>query len=120
MNYRLTIYRIYKLPISITLGYRESLQSDMYSNSIKWLLILAVSLPISVNAQSTEETDNPEADSKKKSLNVRVVALGHRRLAKFQRSDKAKIIKIKTPDGETIEETIPAGVPIEVKGKPFE
>ena len=82
--------------------------------------MLVIILPIPLDAQSTEEAEIPAPESKKTSLNVRVVALGHRRMAKFERSDKVRIVKIRTPDGKTIEEKIPAGVPTEVKGKPFE
>ncbi|MCP5535476.1 MAG: hypothetical protein H7A51_04480 [Akkermansiaceae bacterium] len=71
-----------------------------------------------LRAQESEPTT--ERSTKKKLLNVRFVALGHRRLAKFDRSKEAKVIKIKTPDGDTIEEIIPAGVPTEIMGKKFE
>ena len=70
--------------------------------------------------QAQESKPTAEVDKKKKLLNVRFVALGHRRLAKFERSKEAKVVKITTPDGETIEEIIPAGVPLEIMGKKFE
>ncbi|MBK1829303.1 hypothetical protein JIN77_01065 [Verrucomicrobiaceae bacterium R5-34] len=71
-----------------------------------------------VAQEATSEEASVEDGARQ--LNVRFLALGHRRLAKFVRSKKARVIKIKTPDGETIEETIPSGVPIEVLGKEFE
>ena len=78
---------------------------------------LAILLPAPLSAQEDAEATAEDSDRK---LNVRFLALGHRRLAKFVQSKKARVIRIKTPDGETIEETIPSGVPLEVLGKEYE
>ncbi len=48
---------------------------------------------------------------------IKAIAIGARRTAKFKRSTKQYKIKMEGPDGQEIEETIPAGVPIEIAGK---
>ncbi len=91
--------------------------------SANQIFIACLSCLILLNADLVKAQENPSTkggSGKKKLLNVRFVALGHRRLAKFESSKEAKIVKIKTPDGETIEETIPAGVPLEIMGRKFE
>lgn len=77
------------------------------------ILLLAGVAPPTLHAQGERADKEPK-------LNVRFVALGHRRTAVFETSKEDKIVKIRTPDGKTIEEVIPAGMPVEVLGKPFE
>ncbi len=81
------------------------------------LLAALAAIPLPLAAQSDVDADPPSGG---KRLNLRLIALGHRRLAQFERSEEARVIKIQTPDGKTIEETIPRGVPIEVQGERFE
>ncbi|MGJ8656680.1 MAG: hypothetical protein ACSHX6_09525 [Akkermansiaceae bacterium] len=65
-------------------------------------------------------TNNTDEESTKKTLKVKILALGHRRTATYTRSKKAEVIRFTTPDGETIEEVIPAGTAVEVRGSRYE
>ena len=74
-------------------------------------------------AQEEQQPSNggsPKFEANEKKLGVRLVALGHRRLAKFEQTKEPKVVKLRTPEGEVITETIPAGSPVEVMGKEFE
>lgn len=82
------------------------------------VFLLSLMLPASLHAQKPE-TAGKTADKGQK-LKVRFVALGHRRLAQFKNSQKEEVVKFTTPDGDVVEEIFPAGVPVEVMGKPFE
>lgn len=83
-------------------------------------VVLAFGTMLPLYSQEGDQSKATQQDPRDRKLKVRLVALGHRRDAKFVASKEPKVIKIKTPDGETITETIPAGVPIEVMGKEFE
>lgn len=53
-------------------------------------------------------------------LNLRIVALGHRRLAEFKRSENNQVVETEGTDGEVFEDREPSGIPIEIRGEPFE
>lgn len=91
----------------------------------KCLFLTLATFPLIGYAQSTpltgEQPPSGTVDTKTiEPLKVRIIPLGHRRLAQFKKTTKAQTIKIKSPDGDTIEEVIPAGMPVEVMGDKFE
>ncbi|GAA5494159.1 hypothetical protein Rhal01_00317 [Rubritalea halochordaticola] len=92
--------------------------SNKYLASLTSILFLSGSFSLSAQEGSEESSADSEGGYRK--IDVRFVALGHRRTAKFERSKEAKKVRIKAPDGTVIEETIPAGVPLEIMGKEFE
>lgn len=59
----------------------------------------------------------PKAEEKKLYKTTRIIPIGARRTAKFKVSKKSYRIKMKGPGGEEIDDVIPAGVPIEIRGK---
>ncbi len=72
------------------------------------------------NFDTVRAQQKQKKEEDKSTVNLRLLPIGARRTAVFTKSKKAYKIRIDNPEGGSIEQIIPAGVPIEVKGKEHE
>lgn len=84
--------------------------------------IAAPPVAFSQDNPEDEQAQNRQTDPKNTPppFWVNIAALGHQRMIQIERTQAPKVIRFKTPDGEDVEMEIPAGAPLEVKGKEFE
>lgn len=75
-----------------------------------WMFASASVLPMVSIVRAAPDDEKPATE-------ISAVAIGANRVATFTTSKKAYKIELEGPDGQKMEETIPAGIPIEVAGK---